>query len=158
MLTEDFLRDFKRSTEDYWRRTSINSAVYGFQFQPGTRWNPGLSVDETGEYEHALGVYFPNDFRAFLRVANGTDIPTLNVYGYCGEPLRESVGVYSYPRDLAEVRRRIKDVEVDREQLVVTMAEQGFDLAPKDSLVPICGPPLRGLYFRRYEERRFVDR
>ena len=137
MLAESFLLNFKRRTEDHWLGTSINPAVYGFQFQPGTRWNAGLSVEEIDDYESLLDVHFPVDFRALLKVINGTDTPTLNVYGNSGEPSRQSVGVYSYPSDLEQVRRRIADVRSYRDHLVSTMQEQGFALFPEDRLVPI---------------------
>ena len=78
MLNHDFLLEFKKTTELNWSQQSLDPAGY----------------------ENALGVQFPLDFYAFLQVMNGTDIPTLNVYGNCGEPHRTSVGVYSYPRDL----------------------------------------------------------
>lgn len=75
MLSCDFLTEFKRATEQKWSLQSINPAVYGFQFQHGTCWNRGLPDDKIAEYENVLGVRFPFDFRAFLRVMNGTDIP-----------------------------------------------------------------------------------
>jgi hypothetical protein len=56
---------------------------------------------------------------------NGTDLPTLNVYASCGEPPREWVGVYSYPRDLEIVRRLSEEVGRDRVGLTKTMAEEG---------------------------------
>lgn len=68
---------------------------------------------------------------------NGTDLAAVNVYGFSGEPLRQSVGVYSYPKNLGEITQRMKHVEAYRDELVVTMAEQGFTLSPEDSLVPI---------------------
>jgi hypothetical protein len=137
VLSEDFLRDFKRLTEEHWRRTDVDPSIYGFQFQRGTCWNPGLKREQVREYEAALGVRFPQDFRVFLRAMNGTNVPTLNVYGHSGEPHPKSVGVYSYPRDLEDVRRRIEDVEAYRDELSTTTAEQGFNLAHKDFLVPI---------------------
>lgn len=129
MLTEDFLRDFKRRTEEYWNHTDVDPSIYGFQFQRATRWNPGLRPNQIGEYEAAVGVEFSQDFRAFLAVMNGTELPTLSACGCRGEAPRESVGVYSYPRDLEVVRRRIEDVGAYREELVATMAEQGYHLA-----------------------------
>jgi cell wall assembly regulator SMI1 len=137
MLGNDFLTDFKCSTEQKWSACSINPAIYGFQFQRGTRWNLGLSAEKIAEYERAIEVRFPDDFREFLRAMNGTDLPTLNVYGYCGEAHRRSIGVYSYPRDLEVVRRRIKDVREWWPDLVKTMAEQGFALSADSALVPI---------------------
>lgn len=83
MLSDDFLKEFKRATEANWSEKSIDPAIYGFQFQRGTRWNPALSGEQIAEYEAGLGVRFPHDLEAFLREMNGTDLPTLNV---CGTP------------------------------------------------------------------------
>jgi SMI1/KNR4 family protein SUKH-1 len=139
MLMSDFWDEFKRVTETKWRERPINPNISGFQFQAGTRWNVGLSDDKIEEFKGLLGIHFPHDYRAFLRAMNGTDLPTLNVYAYCGEPPRQSVGVYSYPRDLELVRRLIEDVSKDRAELANTMAEEGFDLQPGAALVPVYG-------------------
>jgi hypothetical protein len=139
MLSSDFLSNFKRTTELMWSKQEINPVAYGFQFQRGTRWNPGLTEEKIAEYEKAIAIEFPTDFKVFLRVMNGTDMPTLNVYGYCGEPFRESVGVYSYPRDLNHVQRCLEAISEDRAQLMLTMADQGFNLPQEASLMPIYG-------------------
>lgn len=139
MLSSDFLIQFKSATELMWRDQPMNPHIYGFQFQPGTRWNPGLSEERIAEYEDVVGIKFPHDYRAFLRAMNGTDLPTLNVYGSCGEPPCEWVGVYSYPKDLEIVRRLAKDVSNNRAELTATMAEEGFVLQPAATLVPIYG-------------------
>jgi hypothetical protein len=138
LLSPNFLAEFKSATEERWKGRSINPTVSGFQFQPGTRWNPGLSDDKIAECETVLGVRFPHDFRAFLGAMNGTDLPTVNVYASCGEP-RTSVGVYSYPRDLEIVKERIEDVRESRDEIATDLREQGFDLPPKADLVPIHG-------------------
>lgn len=138
MMTDDFLAEFKRKTEENWSHTSINPHLYGFQFQPDTRWNPGLSDREITEYEGVLNVRFPGDFKVFLRAMNGTDLLTLNVYGYSGEQHRHSLGVYSYPKDLEAVQLRIEEVEAYRSQLTATLADQRFALAGQDFLMPIC--------------------
>lgn len=136
---DEFLDSFKRATEERWRIKSIDPAGYGFQFQPGTRWNPGLSDSAIAEYQNALGVRFPPDFKAFLRKMNGTDLPTLNVYGSSGHPLRWSVGVYSYPGDIERIREYINDVRRNRDSITMDLAEQGFDLHAEAGLVPIIG-------------------
>jgi hypothetical protein len=84
MLSSDFLLEFKRSAEKKWREQPINPHIYGFQFQPGTRWNESMSDEKIAEYENVLGARFGHDFRAFVRAMNGTDLPTLNIYGNCG--------------------------------------------------------------------------
>lgn len=137
MLDANFLAAFKRATEEAWSARSIYPAVYGFQFQRGTRWNKGLTDEMVAEYEDALGIHFPNDFKSLLRMVNGTDLPTLNVYGHCGEPFRESVGVYAYPRDLEIVSLRIEDVLRNRARISADLSDQGFTLPADAGLAPI---------------------
>jgi hypothetical protein len=137
MLSGDFLTEFKRVTEAKWTEKSINPTLYGFQFQRGTRWNAGLSDEMVTEYEGILRIRFPHDFKAFLREMNGTDLATLNVYGSCGEPQRESVGVYSYPRDIEIVTRLIQEIRLNRDEIATNLAGQGFELPAEASLVPV---------------------
>jgi hypothetical protein len=137
LLSRNFLAEFKRATEEKWSQRSINPTISGFQFQPGTRWNLGLSKDKVTEYETVLGVRFPHDFRDFLGAMNGTDLPTLNVYASCGELPRTSVGVYCYPRDLRIVKQRIEDCRESRDEIATDLREQGFDLPNEADLVPI---------------------
>jgi hypothetical protein len=137
MLSEEFLCELKRKTEENWRARSINPTIYGFQFQPGTGWNPGLSNEQILAYERAVGVTFPFDLKALFRVMNGTDLPTLNIYGGSGYPKRESVGVYVYPRDLEVVRKLILDANENRGTLRATLTNEGFDLVPTSKLMPI---------------------
>jgi hypothetical protein len=137
MLNSDFLDEFKRTTEAKWSTVSLDPMIYGFQFQPGTRWNPGLSDEVVAEYENLLGVRFPHDFKLFLKAMNGTDIPTLNIYGSSGYPPCQSVGVYSYPRDIEIIKRGIEYVSESRAELRITLADQGFDLPAEAGLAPI---------------------
>ena len=68
---------------------------------------------------------------------NGTDLATLNVYGSCGEPQRESVGVYSYPRDIEAVKARIEHIRANRAEIAADLAGQGFELPAEAGLVPV---------------------
>ena len=136
-MSIEFLLAFKRETEKRWSRSLIDPIVWGYQFQTDTRWNPGLSDEQVRAYEEEVAIRFPPDFKAFLRVMNGTDLPRLNLCGGGGDPAREWVGVYAYPRDLESVRRRIDETAKDRDTLTATMADQGFTLAPTAKLMPI---------------------
>ncbi|HMK29546.1 MAG TPA: SMI1/KNR4 family protein [Terriglobales bacterium] len=137
MIDKQFLVDFKRITEAKWATQEINPTIFGFQFQRGTKWRPGLSDVQITAYESAIGVQFPDDLRTFLREMNGTDLPTVNIYGSGGAPERQSVGVYSYPRDLELVRDRIDIVREHRAAIANDLASQGFDLGGNSDLVPI---------------------
>ena len=129
--------EIRGRTEALWAGASIDPGIHGFQFQAATRWNAGLAPDEIDAYEHALGVRFPAAFRCMLGVMNGTDLPTINVYGFNGEPARERPGVYAYPRDLALVRSMIADMEPGRAEIAKALMEQGFYLDQSARLVPV---------------------
>jgi hypothetical protein len=98
-----------------------------------------LSNEQVTEYEGVLRARFLCDLRAFLREMNGTDLATLNVYGSCGEPHRESVGVYSYPRDIEVVKERIEHLRASREEIAADLSGQGFELPIQASLMPFFG-------------------
>ncbi len=136
-IDDEFLAEFKRQTEARWQHTNINPSIYGFQFQRGTRWNEGLTDSEIEAYEVALGVQFPNDFKRMLHIINGTDLPTVNVYGSSGVPQSEFVGVYAYPRDLPIVQEMKQDIGKDRGEIAAVLQDQGFELEPTANLVPI---------------------
>jgi hypothetical protein len=136
MVTQEFLREFKRATEEKWDEKSIDPTLYGFQFQRGTRWNAGLSEDLIAEYEGLLGLKFPIDFKAFLREMNGTDLPTVNVYGSCGERNQLSTGVYSYPRDIELAKIRIQQIAEIRSAFIADLAAQGFCLPADAQFAP----------------------
>jgi hypothetical protein len=137
MITDQLLQALKQITETRWQQRPINRQLYGFQFQSGTRWNPGLDERNIADYEASVGVRFPNDFRTFLSKMNGTDLPTLNVFGDSGRPDKHWAGVYAYPRDLQLVKDLISQVRQGRDQLQVTMEEQGFTIPSQCDFVPI---------------------
>jgi SMI1-KNR4 cell-wall len=137
MITDQFLEKFKQATEKKWQEQGINRELYGFQFQRGTRWNPGLDDRAIADYEASLGVKFPSDFKTFLRKMNGTDLPTLNLYGESGEPYRQSIGVYVYPRDLQLVKELSNGVKHGLNELRTTLEEEGFFIPPHCDFVPI---------------------
>lgn len=128
--------EIKRRTEAVWAGASLRPGIYGFQIQPGTRWNPGLRPDEIDAYERALGVRFPASFRCMLSVMNGTDLPTLNLYGTSEHPAREGVGVYAYPRDLALVREWMEHVRGDRDDIAEVLREEGLTWSPTPHWYP----------------------
>jgi hypothetical protein len=136
MLSPGFLSDFKRRTEATWAHATIDPKIYGFQFQSGTHWLPGLSEQQIRDYEVAVDAKFPDDFREILGFMNGTDKPTLNIYGGECAP-KESVGVYSYPRDLDHVKQRISEVATNRAGIQEELLDYDFSLSPKARLVPI---------------------
>ena len=88
----EFFKWLKNESEIYWETISINKQIYGFQIQPKTKWNPGLSDIEIHKFEEELGFQFPEILKKFLQVMNGTSPESINVYGNRGEPAAFSPG------------------------------------------------------------------
>jgi len=145
-ITADFIARFRQDAEARWSDCRIRLGLYGFQFQAGTKWLPGLSEPQIDEYEGRVGFAFPYDVRLLLSQINGTDLPTLNVYGDCGEPHRTGLGVYSYPRDIDQILLMIQDVTPDRHEIAEVLGMEDFDLPDDAGLLPfyshryvVCG-------------------
>jgi hypothetical protein len=136
-VDEEFLREFKTRTERHWSHNDPNPTIYGFQFQRDTKWNPGLDEEQVREYEARVQAHFPIDFRRMLLFMNGTDKPTLNVYGMSGVPFKESVGVYSYPRDIETILDMMKRIKDTQHQLHKVLAEEMILLNHDSVWVPI---------------------
>jgi hypothetical protein len=134
---QDYFKNLKQASEEKWRITSIRQDLWGFQFQPGTRWNSGLSDEGIARFETAVNARFPAVFRQFLRQMNGTDTPTLDVRGSSGERHRRGPGFYSFPADTERITRIIDEVERDRARLGATLKDEGFELSGVARLVPI---------------------
>jgi len=104
----EFFPWLKHTSEIYWETIPLKEEVYGFQIQAGTKWNPGLTENQIAQYEADMGFLFPEIFKLYLRVMNGTDTDMINIYARCGEPFRYAPGFYAYPKDLAAVKAKIQ--------------------------------------------------
>jgi hypothetical protein len=133
----DFYSQFRRASEERWQNISIQPQIWGYQIQPGTRWNSGLSEDDLARYEKEMDIRFPPELRAFFRGMNGTDKAALDTRGSSGEEPRLGPAFYSYPRDIELIRRLIDSAWTDPEQLRDTLSEEGFQLEENAKLLPI---------------------
>ena len=133
----EFLKAFKSTTEAYWNRCQPDPFIYGFQFQIGTTWRPGLLPAQIAEYQDRVRAKFPIDFKAMLSMINGTDRPTINLFGSSGLPQRTSPGVYSYPDDYPVILARMKGIRSKRDRIYSALTDQGLSFPHGSKLVPI---------------------
>ena len=136
-MDEKFLINFKKKTELYWGNITLNPIIYGFQFQTGTQWYPGLTEEQVSMIESEFDVLLPHDYKLFLKQMNGTDKETLNVYGSSGEEHQESVGFYSFPRDTELMWDRINDLENDRVEVFKELTSQGVEIPNDSKFLPV---------------------
>jgi hypothetical protein len=134
-LDEKFLAEFKRKTEGYWQQEPIS----GFQSPRGARWNPGLSDEKIDEYEKALGVRFPHDFRLMLKSMNGTFYPKGTPDPFATIRRHRAASMYSFPRDIKLIRQRIRDLQLEYAfaDIQTVLRQQGFEFKAGAGLVPI---------------------
>ncbi|MBN2153040.1 MAG: SMI1/KNR4 family protein [Candidatus Lokiarchaeota archaeon] len=129
-----FFAWLKRESEARWKDAVLRDDVYGFQVQPGTRWNDGLSDDEIARFEEDMGLAFPPVYKLYLRAMNGTDKEAINIYGRSGEPVRYAPGYYAYPKDVPKMHEMIEWIH---ESCRVTPADVEARQIPH--VVPIVG-------------------
>jgi len=103
----EFFKEIKRLSEEYWSKTDINSNIFGFQIQKGTKWKNGLSENELAEFQKELNVVFPEELKNFYRTMNGLDKKGINVFGSNGTEPSFNPIYYSYSNDLKQIRENI---------------------------------------------------
>ncbi len=146
--TEQFFLWLKKESEKLWKKAKIHPAIYGFQIQKRTKWNPPLNEAEIGEYENELGFRFPGVYRTFLKRMNGTDKPAVNVYGKSGEPFAYAPAYYSYPRDLRTAKEMIEwvcesfkigvtDIDGEKIPFILPIVSHRFLIADKAGKNPV---------------------
>jgi hypothetical protein len=91
--------ELKQLTENIWTNKKLEN-IYGFQFQPESKWKDGLSKNEIIEFEKIIGFEFPEIIRDYYSVMNGIDKETVNVFGDSGIPYIYTKTLYAYPEDL----------------------------------------------------------
>jgi hypothetical protein len=91
--------EIKQLTEELWNKRNP-AKMYGYQFQPKTKWKTGLSDSEIAAFEKAMGFEFPEILRDYYSVMNGVDKESINVYGDSGYAYAYSKMLYGYPEDV----------------------------------------------------------
>ena len=136
---EEKFKKTLREIEVSWATKTLKPNVLGFQIQPGTKWLPGLVPAKLEAYEARLGIMFPDDLRKFYLLANGTDIPNIDLHGSDGRPQSFGIGIYSYPSDIEEVEHRIRDLLKFLPQILSDIESDGIELGPNPKFVPVFG-------------------
>jgi SMI1 / KNR4 family (SUKH-1) len=107
MTNIEIFQKLKKKSEEYWSKIELNPRIYGFQVQKGTKWKEGLTKKEIENFEQILGFRFPQIYKDYLTVMNGTEKDTINIYGNSGEEFNYGKGYYSYPEDIEEIKDNI---------------------------------------------------
>ena len=100
-------RYLKKAANEYWQEIQIGHSVYGYQIQPGAKWQEGLTEEALAEFQHEMGYVFPSVLRHYYLTMNGLDAPGVNIYGSSGHSYAYRPIYYSYPDDLEIIKEQI---------------------------------------------------
>ena len=134
-----FWRDFKNQTELKWQTSITNMGLLGYQIQPETKWNKGLSDLEILSFEQTLGFNLPVDYKEMLKVVNGFDRECIDVHGNDGRAYSYYRNCYEYPDDLNFTKWLLEDVIENRQSVDDALSEVGFNPAEVIGFIPIYG-------------------
>lgn len=102
-----FFELLRQESERHWERIALHPDLFGFQTQPGSSWQAGLSASQLADFETALGFALSPCIREFYRHMNGLDRPGINIYGSSGHPPAYAHRFYRYPDDLPAIQAKI---------------------------------------------------
>lgn len=130
---------FKRRTEEQWLSAIVRPNILGFQIQPGTKWNEGLSAQEIASVEQLLGFSFPSDYKELLQTINGLDQDSIDVHGNDGRPYSYASRYYKYPDDWEGAQWLIEHIAEFRDAVDEALTEFGLDPQQVAGFIPIYG-------------------
>jgi hypothetical protein len=118
-----FFEKIKLLSERYWKETTPNKNLYGFQIQQNSKWKNGLSEHELAEFEKTMSFNFPLPLRNFYKTMNGLTKPGINIGGNDGSIPVFSPVFYSFPDDLAVIK---ESIELVCEENSIRIADLGM--------------------------------
>lgn len=138
-------QQFKTLLEARWRYQEEPSPNHVWFCTPrsGTRWNPGMTVEEVDAFEASLGFALPIVYREMLAVINGFDRTQItyrreeddqgNYYFEIGERL----GACTYPCDWPAVQPLLNDIKDCRDDIDAVISGLGLNPADITGFIPL---------------------
>ncbi|MCE3229454.1 MAG: Cell wall assembly/cell proliferation coordinating protein [Bacteroidetes bacterium] len=130
--------EFKFLSEEKFRNREFED-TWGYQIQPGTKWNKGLSGIEIDNLEKLFGFEFPNDYKNMLSVINGFDLDHRSIDPDGEEPDDFERHCYIYPDDLPNVKWLIDEINEHIEYVNKTLSHKGYETNNVIGFIPLYG-------------------
>lgn len=129
---------FRESTQSKWQDSEVYSNVHGYQIQPGTKWNSGLTNFELSSFESMIGFKLPYPYKDMLSEINGFDRDSVNVHG-SEEPEEYLRNCYKYPDDIDKVKWLLDEVEESKEYVIEALKKSGCAGKNIEGFLPLYG-------------------
>lgn len=128
--------EFKKISEKEFQYLELYGNVYGYQMQPGTKWNKGLPQKEISNLESKFGFKFPIEYRKFISVMNGLDTDLIFIDPEEKESVSYSQLYYEYPKDFNSQIVLLSELEKYKLYLHEALESSGYDVNGIEGYIP----------------------
>lgn len=112
-------------------------ACRGYQIQPGTRWNPGLSPGQIHDLEKVFGFGFPDEYKRMVGALNGFDRDQIAIDPDQVGESRFNQQCYQYPEDLDNVQWLITEIADHIDYVKEALRSEGYEAEHVIGFVPL---------------------
>jgi len=130
-------KKFKQRSEKKFKKIPLYSNCYGFQIQPGTKWNPGLAASEIESLEELFGFEFPDDYKSMLLTMNGFDRDEISIDPDGDIEDQFERIIYMYPQDYDRTRWLTEEIVEFINYTKEPLSKAGFDTNLIVGFVPL---------------------
>lgn len=129
---------FKEKSEKHFETLEIEEC-WGYQIQPGTKWNKGLTEKEIKELESLFGFELPVDYKDMLLTMNGLDKDQISIDPDGKEEDEFDRRLYKYPEDFNKPQWLISQFTEFEKYIHDALSDKGFDVTDIVGYVPMYG-------------------
>lgn len=128
--------EFKKISEREFKYIELEGGLFGYQMQPGTKWNKGLSDDQIRKLEEKFGFKLSNDYRDFIKVMNGIDTDLISIDPFELEDDSYSQLYYEYPKDCERISELLEEIDKFKKCIDEVLTDAGFSVSDIEGYVP----------------------
>lgn len=128
--------EFKIKSEHLFENRQL-ADCWGYQIQPGSKWNSGLDISQIEKLEKVFGFIFPDEFKKMLSVINGFDRDEISIDPDNIEEDEFDRCCYKYPEDFLKVQWLIEEIKENIGYVNEALKHEGFDPSCIIGFVPL---------------------
>jgi hypothetical protein len=121
--------------------------AWGFQFQPGTKWNPGLPLQEIKKLEKIFGFEFPTEYQQMLLTINGLDRDMIAIDPDGTDESEYGQNVYQYPADIKKAEELVNEIKENIYYVKEALRLDGYDPESVIGFVPLYGHQALAVFY-----------
>lgn len=130
------IKDIVYKAEKKFEKIKLRDDVWGFQIQPNTKFQKGISRKEIDKLQMLFGFDFPKIYREMLLLIGGFDTNEISIDPK-GKETTFNDCFYQYPRDLEKSKWLVEEINNFKSDAALALSECGFDVSRIVGYIPI---------------------